>query len=216
MLLACEAVSRGGSTCLVDATGHELAFDDLAGRPAEVGLVAAMDALICAHGRPAALAVAAGPGSFTGLRVAVTLIRTLAWVDALSVYPVDSLWARAREAGDGCWLVLVPLKRDTTFHALIEVVDGRCTALSATAATLDAAPPSWPAAVAAAVAIGPALTAKPGLAERWAPGIRLGSPAGLTARGVAAVAQQFPAVRWNDLLPQYHQRSAPELQRDRT
>lgn len=213
MLLACESVARNGSVCVVDDQGRELAFDDCGGREAERGLVTALDALVRTHGHPAAIAVAAGPGSFTGLRIATVAVRTLAWLEGLPVHPVDSLAARAAQEGDGLWWVLMPLKKDTTFHGLFLVEGGMVTTRWPTMAALDASPPAIADTPAGAVAIGPALTAKPGLAERWWPGITLGSAAPLTARGVARIARQVPAISWDHLVPAYHQLSAPELQR---
>ena len=213
MLLAFECVARTASACIQDAAGRELAFADLGGGEAEKGLVSLLDGLIRTHGVPTALAVAQGPGSFTGLRIGITAARTLAWVENLPVHGVDALAALAAERGDGLWWVLVPLKKDTTFHGLFRVANGQVTTLVATDAALDAQPILLPAEAAQAVAIGPALSAKPGLAERWCPGIRLGDPAALTARGVARLARQIPAVPWAALLPAYHQQPAPVLQR---
>ena len=213
MLLAFETVARSASACLVDDRGRELAYRDLAGGEAEKGLISLLDGLIREFGNPSALAVAAGPGSFTGLRIGLVAARTLAWLEGLPVHGVDSLVARACEAGDGRWWVLAPLKRDTTFQALVEVVGGVPRVLDPTAAIPDGQPlPTHPLR-SGAVAIGPALTAKPGLAERWCPAARLGSPAALTARGVALAGRHQPASGWEQLLPAYHQLSAPELQR---
>jgi tRNA threonylcarbamoyl adenosine modification protein YeaZ len=213
MLLAIETVARSASACVVAGDGRELAFADLAGGETEAGLVALLDRLLRAHGRPAALALAAGPGSFTGLRIGAVAARTLAWLEGLPVHGVDSLAARAAEAGDGLWWVLVPLKRDTTFHGLFRVAGGRVETLRATAAALDVGVPILHPLTAQAVAIGPALAAKPDLAPRWCPGVALGDAAPLTARGVARLAPQVPAVPWDQVLPAYHQASAPELQR---
>jgi tRNA threonylcarbamoyl adenosine modification protein YeaZ len=118
MLLAFESIARTASACLVDQDGREVAYADLAGGEAERGLVPLIDGLIRRHGRPSAFAVAAGPGSFTGLRIGVVAARTLAWMEQVPVHPVDSLAARAAEAGEGLWWVLIPLKRDTTFLEL--------------------------------------------------------------------------------------------------
>lgn len=212
MLLSFESVARTGSACLTDAARGEIVFRDLGGAEAERHLAALLDALVREHGRPDALAVAIGPGSFTGLRIGVVSARTLAWLDNLPVHAVDSLAARAAEAGDGLWWVLMPLKRDTTFHGLFRVESGVVETLWPTCALADAAtlPDTLPR---EAVALGPALSAKPELATRWSPGVRLGSAAPLSARGVARLAPQIPTIPWSHVLPAYHQVSAPELQR---
>jgi tRNA threonylcarbamoyladenosine biosynthesis protein TsaB len=215
MLLAFESVARSASACVVDDAGREIAFADLAGGEAERGLVPLLDGLIRRHGLPSALAVAAGPGSFTGLRIGVVAARTLAWVDRLPVHAVDTLAARAAEAGDGLWWVLVPLKRDTTFHGLFRVRQGVVETLQPTTAALDGEPVTLPPQAREAVAIGPALASKPDLAARWCPGVALGDTAALTARGVARLAPRVPAESWDRVLPAYHQASAPELQRAR-
>lgn len=216
MLLAFESVARTATACLVDDAGREVAFADLGGAEAERGLVPLLDGLIRSHGLPSALAVAAGPGSFTGLRIGVVAARTLAWVDGLPVHAVDSLAARAAEAGDGLWWVLIPLKRDTTFHGLFRVRQGVVETLQPTSAALDGEATELHPQTHEAVAIGPALVAKPDLATRWCPGIAVGAPAQLTARGVARLAPQVPAAAWDRVLPAYHQASAPELQRARS
>lgn len=213
MLLAFECVSRSASACVVDDGGREIASADLAGGEAEKGLVPMLDQLIRTHGTPTALAVALGPGSFTGLRIGITAARTLAWVESLPVHGVDALAALAAESGDGLWWVLLPLKKDTTFHGLFRVTEGRVTTLSASTASADAGFPILHADTVSAIAIGPAIAAKPGLAERWCPGVQVGSSAALTARGVARLARQVPGLDWSAVLPEYHQQPAPVLQR---
>lgn len=215
MLLAFESVARTASACVIDAAGREVAFADLGGGEAERGLVSLLDGLIRAHGRPTALAVASGPGSFTGLRIGVVAARTLAWMEQAPVHAVDSLAARAMQAGDGLWWVLAPLKRDTTFHGLFRIAGGVLETLHATVASADAEAVALHPLTAQAVAIGPALAGKPDLAPRWCPGVVLGESSPLTARGVARLAAQVPAGTWDQVLPAYHQASAPELQRAR-
>jgi tRNA threonylcarbamoyl adenosine modification protein YeaZ len=215
MLLAFESIARTASACLVDDAGREVAFADLGGGEAERGLVSLLDGLIRRHGLPSSLAVAAGPGSFTGLRIGVVAARTLGWIDRLPVHAVDSLAARAAQAGDGLWWVLIPLKRDTTFHGLFRVAGGVVETLQSTIAGLDAEAATLHPLTAQAVAIGPALSSKPDLAAHWCSGVVLGDPSPLTARGVARMAPQVPAQSWDHVLPVYHQASAPELQRAR-
>ena len=209
MLLAVETVARSASAVLVDAHGDEISFRSLAGVPSEAGLVPLLDQLM-RLGPPQALAWAHGPGSFTGLRVGALAVRTLAWIDQLPVIGVDSLAALAAERGDGLWWVLLPLKKDTTFHGLFRVAGGALEVLMPSAAQADAERPALHPATAQATAVGPALAHKPGLAERWCPGVALGLPSALSARGVARLARVFPARPWQEALPVYLQASAPE------
>jgi tRNA threonylcarbamoyl adenosine modification protein YeaZ len=210
MLIAFEAVDRVGSACAYD--GEVRDFSRCPGQ-AEAHLLPLVDRLMRDHAPVAALAVAAGPGSFAGLRVASLAARTLGWLDRLPVHAVDSLAACAARQGDGVWWVLLPLKRDTTFHALFDIVAGRLTTLRATCACRDDAKPELHPGTSQAIAIGPALVGKPGLAEAWLPGVRLGDPGGPDARGVAMLADQVPGLPWDRVLPLYHQEPAPVLQR---
>jgi tRNA threonylcarbamoyl adenosine modification protein YeaZ len=212
MLLAFESVTRTATACMVDG-GRELEYADLGGGEAERGLVSMLDGLLRRHGRPQALAVASGPGSFTGLRIAITAARTLAWIEHLPVHGVDALAALAAEQGDGLWWTLLPLKKDTTFHALFRVAGGIVTTLAETVAAPDAVCPVLHPDTALATAIGPALATKPALARLWCPGVALGTSASPTARGVARLAPQVPALDWQAVLPAYHQQPAPVLQR---
>ncbi|MBA3708187.1 MAG: tRNA (adenosine(37)-N6)-threonylcarbamoyltransferase complex dimerization subunit type 1 TsaB [Planctomycetes bacterium] len=215
MLLAFETVARTASACVSDGA-TELAYRDLHGREAEIGLVDLLQGLIRDLGAPTHLAVSVGPGSFTGLRIGVIAARTLAWLDDLPVHGVDSLVALALEQGDGLWWTLMPLKRDTTFHGLFEVAGGSVAILEATRADRDADAVVLHPRTRDATAIGPALAAKPALARHWCPGIAIGAAAHLTARGVAKAAASVPAASWRDLLPAYHLEAAPVLQRRAT
>jgi tRNA threonylcarbamoyladenosine biosynthesis protein TsaB len=212
-LLAFTSVTRSGDAVVCD-DGRELAYEDLAGEPAERALVQRLDQLWRRHGPIDRLAVAAGPGSFSGLRVGVLAARTLAWLEGVPVHPVDSLMACAADQGDGLWWVLLPLKKDTTFHGLFRVAGGSIDTLVPTTACADAQGPQLPSVIDEAIAVGPALSAKPGLAARWRPGIRQGAATGPSARGVARAAPQVAAVSWDAVLPDYRQEPAPVLQRE--
>ena len=208
MILAFECVARTASACVMEGD-REVAFADLAGAEAEVGLISLLDRLLRDHGPMTALAVAEGPGSFTGLRIATVAARTLGWLEGLPVHAVDSLTALAMERGDGLWAPLLPLKKDTTFAAVVRVSGRQAHILRPTSAILDETDPGLPA---EAMAIGPALTAKPALAARWAR--TLGDPAPVTARGVARAAHLTDPQPWSAILPAYHQKPAPVLQRE--
>ena len=208
MILAFECVARTASACVMDGE-REVAYADLGGTEAEVGLITLLDRLLRDHGPMTALAVAEGPGSFTGLRIATVAARTLGWLEGLPIHPVDSLTALALERGDGLWAPLLPLKKDTTFAAVVRVQAGQAEVLMATAPHLDAADPGLPP---EAVGIGPAVTAKPDVAARWCR--ILGDPAPLTARGVARAARLTDPRPWSSVLPAYHQKPAPVLQRE--
>jgi tRNA threonylcarbamoyladenosine biosynthesis protein TsaB len=214
MLLSCETVRRTATACLTADDGRELAFRDLGGGEAEAGLALLLDGLLRTHGRPRALAIATGPGSFTGLRVGVTAIRTLAWLEDLPVHPVDALAAAAAGRGPGLWWVLLPITRDATAHGLYRVGDGGALEILAPPRIdRDASQPPLAAATGDATAVGPALSVKPDLAARWCPSARRGDDAPPDARGVARATAAFPAGRWDAVLPDYHREPAPVLQR---
>jgi tRNA threonylcarbamoyladenosine biosynthesis protein TsaB len=218
-ILAIDASDRAGSVCLWTSDGRELASRQVAAGQAPADLVPAIDAVLSGVTQPVTVAVAVGPGSFTGLRIAVVAARTLAWVEGWPVRSVGTMAALAAAQGPGLWWSLVPLKKDTTFHALYRVDDaGLVDEIIAPTPCLDRDHPVLADAVAAAVAIGPALHSKPGLAEHWCPGIAVGSSEACSAQAVArlAVAEQRAGratAEWHSLVPAYHIASAPELER---
>jgi tRNA threonylcarbamoyladenosine biosynthesis protein TsaB len=74
-------------------------------RSAGTHLLAWVDELVGAFGQPDALAVGVGPGSFTGVRLAVTAAKTLAWAWSVPLYACSSLAARAAGAPVGTVVV---------------------------------------------------------------------------------------------------------------
>lgn len=211
-LLAWEAVNRTGSVCRLEQDGT-IDLLDLGPGWAGADLAPALNAMIRLHGRPRALAVAVGPGSFTGIRVAVVAARTLAWIEDLPVHPVDSLAALAARQGDGLFWALMPLKRDVSFHGLYRVSQGRVDTLSEAEPHADELRPDIPSRFPAAVALGPLLREKPAVAACWCAGMATGSDAWPDARGVALAAASVAPVAWNALLPRYRMAPAPEIQR---
>lgn len=103
-ILALETSGQSGSVALL--RGHEVVGQiqlDASRRNAQT-LAPAMQDLLQSHGwRPAdvqAVAVAIGPGSFTGLRVGVTTAKTFAYAVGAQVVGVNTLDAIAYPAAD--------------------------------------------------------------------------------------------------------------------
>lgn len=78
-----------------------------------------------------AVAVAAGPGSFTGVRIGVAAAKGFAWGRALPCYGVSTLEAMA--LGLGVWQgVVCPVmdaRRSQVYNALFRLEQGNCTRL---------------------------------------------------------------------------------------
>lgn len=98
-LLAIETTGLRGSVACADGKkllGFEFLRTDQ--RSAQ-SLIPAIETILKSHGwSPADLdgiAVAVGPGSFTGLRVGVTTAKVLAWACGATLYGIDSLEAAA-------------------------------------------------------------------------------------------------------------------------
>ncbi len=74
-----------------------------------------------------AIGVGRGPGSYTGVRVAVTVAKTMAWARGIPLLGVSSLAAYAHAArGDGaCWVVpLLDARRGQAYTGLYAEVAG--------------------------------------------------------------------------------------------
>lgn len=122
-LLALETSGRAGSVAALDGTQllAERTLDAARGSAATLA-PAIRELLVEVHWRTTdvqVVAVAAGPGSFTGLRIGVMTAKTLAYALGADVVAVDTLDVIARQAPDNSrplWAVL-DAGRDELFAA---------------------------------------------------------------------------------------------------
>ena len=78
------------------------------------------------------VAVAAGPGSFTGVRIGVAAAKGLAWGGELPCYGVSTLEAMARGLGirDGYICAAMDARRDQVYNAIFRVEEGTLTRIA--------------------------------------------------------------------------------------
>ncbi len=78
-----------------------------------------------------ALAVAAGPGSFTGLRIGVSALKGLAWAKELPCFGVSTLEAMAQNLThtDGLLICAMDARRNQVYNAVFEAKNGVLTRL---------------------------------------------------------------------------------------
>ena len=79
-----------------------------------------------------AVAVAAGPGSFTGVRIGVAAAKGFAWGKELPCYGVSTLEAMALGLGihNGCIAAVMDARRNQVYNALFRVTDGVLTRIT--------------------------------------------------------------------------------------
>lgn len=93
-------------------------------------LMAMAEALLINCGKTAeavtAVAVAAGPGSFTGVRIGVAAAKGFAWGRAIPCYGVSTLEAMARnfDAWEGFVVPTMDARRDQTYTAIFQAEGG--------------------------------------------------------------------------------------------
>ena len=78
-----------------------------------------------------AVGVAAGPGSFTGVRIGVSCAKGFAWAGELPCYGVSTLEAMARSAAcfEGTVCAVMDARRQQVYNALFRASDGAITRL---------------------------------------------------------------------------------------
>lgn len=127
LILAVDTTTPGGSLALLenDALLGEVNVESPATHSAR--LLRSVDFLLAAEGRDVkdvdAFAVAAGPGSFTGIRIGLAAVKSLAFASGKPVAPVSTLLALASKlAADGARLVcpLLDAKKDEIYAGLFE------------------------------------------------------------------------------------------------
>lgn len=243
LLLALDTTTAAGSVALWDDGLIEERIGDPARSHAE-RLPGDLVALLRAHGRTPRdverYAVAAGPGSFTGLRIGIATVQGLALVGDRLVYAAGTLEllaqdaARAKDAGEGTTIVAwMEAYRGEMFAARYRVVqaaphgeDGTPVRASASLVALDPPTVSAPEPLAAAwgadgrgriIVIGDGVPrTRALLAQHFGPEAALRDP-GPLAGTLAALAAADPAAatRPHAVVPIYVRRPDVELARDR-
>ena len=130
LILAVDTTTPSGSTALLEdgTLLGEANIESAATHSAR--LLRSIDFLLSAHGRDIAavdgFAVAAGPGSFTGIRIGVGAVKSLAFASGKPVAPVSTLLALATKlaaGGPGLVCPLLDAKKEEIYAALFEEGD---------------------------------------------------------------------------------------------
>ncbi len=133
LILAFETSARAASVALLeDAKLLAQSYQDTGLTHSQTLLSMAQQLLQSCKKTPAqveAVAVAAGPGSFTGVRIGVAAAKGFAWGAELPCYGVSTLEAMA--LGFGAWqgyvLPVMDARRSQVYTALFHVRRGNCT-----------------------------------------------------------------------------------------
>ena len=136
LLLAFETSAKAASVALFD--DHKLlgeSYQNTGLTHSQTSLVMAQD-LICQCGFvPADIthtAVAAGPGSFTGVRIGVAAAKGFAWGKEIPCYGVSTLEAMALGLGvwEGTVVCAMDARRAQVYNAIFEAKNGQLTRIS--------------------------------------------------------------------------------------
>ena len=133
LLLAFETSAKSCSAALHDGRGLLAESYQNSGLTHSQTLMVMAEDLLKVCGKSAAdvthLAVAAGPGSFTGVRIGVSAAKGFAWGAELPVYGVSTLEAMALGLGvmDGHICCCMDARRKQVYNALFLAENGRLT-----------------------------------------------------------------------------------------
>jgi tRNA threonylcarbamoyladenosine biosynthesis protein TsaB len=128
--LAIETSGRIGSVALIDENGAFEEREFAHGLQHAAMLIPLIDELCQKRGwKPAELRevyVSVGPGSFTGLRIGITLAKTLAFATGAKLVAVPSMRVLVENASDDAKhaVVVLDAKREQVFTARFERVEG--------------------------------------------------------------------------------------------
>jgi tRNA threonylcarbamoyl adenosine modification protein YeaZ len=126
--LAIETSGRLGSVALVQGTTALVEQSFSHGLKHAAGLLPMVDEMVSSRGWKATdlqhIYISQGPGSFTGLRIGVTLAKTLSMATGARIVPVPSLHVLAHNAPSDATNVIIVLdaKRDQIFTGRFERV----------------------------------------------------------------------------------------------
>lgn len=133
LIFAFETSAKAGSVALMD--GHKLlgeSYQNTGLTHSQTLLTMGEDLLKSCGFMPAdvtAVAVAAGPGSFTGVRIGVAAAKGFAWGKDIPCYGVSTL--EAMTLGFGAWqgyvCPVMDARRSQVYNALFHVECGNCT-----------------------------------------------------------------------------------------
>lgn len=136
LLLAFETSAKAGSVALTDGDRLLGEFYTNTGLTHSQTLLPMAEALLknCGYtpGDVEAVAVAAGPGSFTGIRIGVAAAKGFAWGKTLPCYGVSTLEAMALQTGleNGILCAAMDARRQQVYNALFRMEKGCLTRLT--------------------------------------------------------------------------------------
>ena len=133
LILAFETSAKAASVALTD--GEKLlgeSYQNTGLTHSQTLMPMAQDLLKSCGYTPAqveAVAVAAGPGSFTGIRIGVAAAKGFAWGASLPCYGVSTLEAMAAQLGawQGYVCPVMDARRSQVYNALFHLECGKCT-----------------------------------------------------------------------------------------